>query len=285
MPISDWLQQHTQRWIKILFRPKSIDQTLRESADESAGSLKKTLSAVDLIGLGVGCVIGAGIFVLTGIVAREKAGPGVILSYMIDGIAMIFTALCYAEFAARVPIAGSAYAYAYTQVGELVAFIIGWSLTLEYTIASSAVARGWSGYLNTLLAGMGLEFPKFLTSIPIGDVLDIDLCAVLIIVLLTILLCVGVKGSALFNNVIVVMMLLTIFFVIIAGMFFADIKNWTPFLPYGFSGVMAGSATIVFAYVGFDAVSTTAEEVKNPARDLPIGMTVSSVAAVGPSIR
>lgn len=258
-----------------LFRKKSIDSLLRESGARGA-SLKKDLGAFDLTMLGVGAIIGTGIFVLTGVAAAEHAGPALILSFVLSGLACVFAALCYAEFASTVPVAGSAYTYSYATFGELIAWILGWDLILEYGLASSAVASGWSGYFQGLLAGFGLELPKALTSAydPAKGTL-IDVPAVMIVLLITLLLTQGVKKSAKFNTIMVIIKVAVVLLFIGVGVWYVEPANWTPFMPFGFSGVTAGAATVFFAYIGFDAVSTAAEEVKNPQRNMPIGIIAS----------
>ncbi|SFB07942.1 MULTISPECIES: amino acid permease [unclassified Bacillus (in: firmicutes)] len=258
-----------------LFRKKSIDSLLRESGARGA-SLKKDLGAFDLTMLGVGAIIGTGIFVLTGVAAAEHAGPALILSFILSGLACVFAALCYAEFASTVPVAGSAYTYSYATFGELIAWILGWDLILEYGLASSAVASGWSGYFQGLLAGFGLELPKALSSAydPAKGTF-IDVPAVMIVLLITLLLTQGVKKSAKFNTIMVIIKVAVVLLFIGVGVWYVEPANWTPFMPYGFSGVTAGAATVFFAYIGFDAVSTAAEEVKNPQRNMPIGIIAS----------
>ena len=259
--------------------------------------LDKALSWPGLISLGVGCTIGAGIFVVTGQVARDITGPALFLSYIISGAACMLAALCYAEMAAMAPSAGSAYAYARSTLGELAGWVIGWDLTLEYTVAASAVAKGWSEHANELLTLMGLPLPTALSTAPLDGSLGltggiIDLPAVLITVCLTVLLCRGVRESAAFNNVMVAVKVSIVIFVILAGLSRISTANYTPFLPYGFFslslfgypvvgqtnangdavGVLSGASIVFFAYIGFDAVSTQAEECKRPQRDLPIGI-------------
>lgn len=256
-----------------LLRTKPVERILTE-AREYQGGLKRVLTAVDLTAIGVGAVIGAGIFVLTGTAARDAAGPAIMLSYIFAGIACILAALCYAEFASRLPISGSAYTYAYASVGELFAWIIGWDLILEYTIGGATVAVGWTHYLTKFLKGYGWTVPDFLLAGHLGE-LTINWAAMLLIAMLTILLCVGIKESARFNAFMVLIKLAVVLFVIFAGIPWVRPEHWHPFYPYGTQGVYAGAALIFFAYIGFDAVSTAAEEVKNPQRDLPIGLIAS----------
>lgn len=238
--------------------------------------MKRVLGALDLTAIGVGAIIGAGIFVLTGTAAKTAAGPSIMLSYVFAGTACILAALCYAEFATRMPISGSAYTYAYATVGELCAWIIGWDLILEYTIGASAVAVGWTHYLEACVKGFGYSLPPWLLHLPIGPV-NLNVAACLLIIFLTTLLCVGVKESARFNGIMVAIKLLVVLFVIVAGFKWVEPSNWQPFAPFGVSGIVHGAALIFFAYIGFDAVSTAAEEVKDPNRDLPIGIIASLV--------
>jgi APA family basic amino acid/polyamine antiporter len=258
-----------------LFRKKSI-QDLIQAAGQKDVVLKKDLGAFDLSMLGIGAIIGTGIFVLTGVAAAEHAGPALILSFVLSGLACVFAALCYAEFASTVPVSGSAYTYSYATFGEIIAWILGWDLILEYGLASSAVASGWSGYLQGLLAGFGLHFPKALTSAydPANGTF-IDVPAILIVLIITLLLTQGVKKSARFNTIMVIIKLAVVLLFIGVGAWYVKPENWTPFMPFGFSGVTAGAATVFFAYIGFDAVSTAAEEVKNPQKNMPIGIIAS----------
>lgn len=258
-----------------LFRKKSIDALLREAGGKGA-SLKKELGALDLTMLGIGAIIGTGIFVLTGVAAAEHAGPALVLSFILSGLACVFAALCYAEFASTVPVSGSAYTYSYAAFGELIAWILGWDLILEYGVAASAVAVGWSGYFQGLLAGFGIELPKALTNAydPAKGTF-IDLPAILVVLFITFLLTRGVRKSARFNAVMVVIKVAVILLFLAVGVWYVKPENWTPFMPYGFSGVAAGAATVFFAYIGFDAVSTAAEEVRNPQRNMPIGIIAS----------
>ena len=250
-----------------LFRKKSVSSGLSNS------SLNKVLGAFDLTMLGIGAIIGTGIFVLTGVAAADYAGPALILSFIIAGLACTFAALCYSEFASMIPEAGSAYTYSYVAFGEIVAWILGWDMVLEYGLASSAVASGWSGYFQSLLSGFGIHFPTALTSaFDTSKGTFIDLPAVLIVLLVTFVLTRGVKESAKLNTVMVIVKLAVVILFIAIGVWYVEPGNWTPFMPMGFSGVTAGAAVVVFAYFGFDAVATAAEEVKNPQRNLPIGI-------------
>lgn len=250
------------------FAKKSIDELIAQT-EESDHKLKRALGAFDLILLGIGAIIGTGIFVLTGVGAALHAGPAITLSFGISALACVFAALCYAEFASIIPVSGSAYTYAYATIGELLAWIIGWDLILEYAVCSITVAIGWSGYLVNLLAGIGIIIPEWLCTPPF------NVPALIIVAVITTLLVIGIKESAKFNNVIVIVKITVILFFIIFGLFFVKPANWTPFMPFGWTGVMTGAAIIFFSYIGFDAVSTAAEETKNPQRDLPVGIIAS----------
>lgn len=254
-------------------------------ADHSNSGLKKCLTAFDLALLGIGCAIGTGIFVLTGIAAATQSGPAVVLSFIIAGVASGFAALAYAELAASVGGSGSAYGYSYVAFGEFIAWVMGWILLLEYGVGAAAVANGWGGYLVNTLSNFNIHLPEALTKAPMVGGL-INLPAFSIIWVLTILLMVGVKESARFNNIIVIIKLTTIAIFIALASAHLNTDNWHPFMPYGwFStlengknvGVLAGASLVFFAYFGFDAVSTAAEEAKNPQRDLPIGLIASLI--------
>ncbi|MFN6129824.1 MAG: amino acid permease [Planctomycetota bacterium] len=302
-----------------LFRKKSLDSMVDELGMHQ--SLKRSLGPVALTSLGVGAIIGTGIFVLVGKAAADQAGPAVMLSFVVAGLACVFAALCYAEFASMAPVAGSAYNYAYATLGELMAWIIGWDLILEYAVASSTVAHGWSKYLQKLLEQFNLNLFKegavlhrfseapfdFNASkkaaemtLASGDKVMVDpgsffatqyyfdLPAILITAIVTYILVRGIKESAFTNAIMVAVKVIVVLFVIFAGMRYFKLSNWTDnFAPYGYGGItffgqpifgwsekgmLAGAALVVFAYLGFDAVSTQAEEAKNPARDLPIGI-------------
>ncbi len=257
-----------------LFKTKSIEQLVGD-VEHGSKALKRSLSAWDLTLLGIGAIIGTGIFVLTGTAAANQAGPAIMLSYFAAGLACAFAALCYAEFASMIPIAGSAYTYAYATLGELVAWMIGWDLILEYAVGSMTVAIGWSGYMQRLLSGFGVELPTWMSTAPPVGV--INLPAVIVVLGIMVLLVIGVRESARFNAAMVAIKMAAVLFFIAAGATFVKPDNWSPFMPYGFSGVMAAAAVVFFAYIGFDAVSTTAEEAKNPKRDLPIGIIASLV--------
>lgn len=260
-----------------LFRTKPMERILEE-AKEHKGGLKRVLNAFDLTAIGVGAVIGAGIFVLTGTAAAEHAGPGVILSYLFAGLTCIIAAMCYAEFASRLPISGSAYSYSYASVGELFAWIIGWDLVLEYTIGASTVAVGWTKYLAAFLDAFGLSLPEWLHHTEFTNGLGVfhaNWLAGIVILLLTGLLAIGIKESARFNAAMVLLKVAVVLFVIFAGVGHFNAANWDPFLPFGWEGVVGGAAVVFFAYIGFDAVSTAAEEVVEPEKNLPIGIIAS----------
>src|SRR5262245_2826056 len=266
-----------------LFAVKPVEVLLAEMAGEHR--LRRVLGPISLTALGVGAIIGAGIFVLTGLAAHDKAGPGLILSFVVAGIGCALAALCYAEFASMVPVAGSAYTYAYATLGELFAWIIGWDLVLEYAVASSTVANGWSHYFLSFLQIFGITIPTTWTSAPI----DIDtatnawittgaycnLPAALVVLFITVVLVVGIRESAGFNAAMVVLKLVVVLFVIGLGSAYVRPENWHPFLPFGWGGVLSGASYVFFAYIGFDSVSTHAEEARNPQRDVPIGIITS----------
>ncbi len=257
-----------------LFKTKSIEQLVGD-VEHGGKALRRSLTAWDLTLLGIGAIIGTGIFVLTGTAAANQAGPAITMSYMAAGLACAFAALCYAEFASMIPIAGSAYTYAYATLGELVAWMIGWDLILEYAVGSMTVAIGWSGYMQRLLAGFGITIPVALGAAPPVGI--INLPAVIIVLLIMVLLVVGIRESARFNAVMVAIKLVAVLFFLAAGLTYVEPSNWQPYAPYQWAGVMAAAAVVFFAYIGFDAVSTTAEEAKNPQRDLPIGIIASLV--------
>ncbi|MCC6528644.1 MAG: amino acid permease [Pseudomonadales bacterium] len=251
-----------------LLRRKSISQALALSEENG---LHRALGRFDLIFLGIGAVIGAGIFVLTGIAAATKAGPALSLSFVVAGLACFFAALVYAELASTVPVSGSAYTYSYVTMGEFIAWIIGWDLILEYGVASAAVAIGWSGYFLQLSTAMGLDLPELLTKAP-HEGGWINLPAAGVIMLVTLLLAAGVRQSSRVNNVVVLVKLAVIGLFLLVAAPKVQVGNWQPFFPFGWQGVMGGAALIFFAYIGFDAVSTAAEEARNPQRDLPLGI-------------
>ncbi len=302
-----------------LFRRKPIAELMPEEGEHG---LKRALTASNLVLLGIGAIIGAGIFVLTGTAAAQFAGPAIVLSFVLAGFGCLFAGLCYAEFASMIPVAGSAYTYGYATLGEFVAWIIGWDLILEYLFTSATVAVGWSGYFTAFLAGLGIKLPPTLTGapftvegthtlvrsqicvdpatggvavdavshtqIPVAQCLEkgfsltsgvLNVPAVLLVLLLTALLVIGIKESARFNNIIVYVKVAIVLLVIGFGFQYVNTANWTPFIPpnageghYGWSGILRGAGVIFFAYIGFDAVSTAAQEAKNPQKDLPIGI-------------
>ena len=254
--------------MKSLFRTKSIESII-EGAKKN--SLKKTLNAFDLVLLGIGCTIGTGIFVLTGVAAAEYAGPAIAISYLLAGLACMFAGLAYTELAAMVPVAGSAYTYSYAVLGEFVAWLVAWGLILEYTVAASTVAAGWSGYFIGILSQGGINLPEAFTKIPSEGGI-INLPAVLISLFVGGLLMRGTKESVVVNRILVGLKLVVIFLFLMIAAPHIKMENYADFMPFGWAGVSAGAATIFFAYLGFDAVATTAEECKNPNRDLPIGI-------------
>jgi len=306
-----------------LWSTKSITQLMTESEGGDGPTLKRTLTGSNLVLLGIGAIIGAGIFVLTGSAAAQYAGPGIVISFVIAGLGCLFAGLCYAEFASMIPIAGSAYTYGYATLGEFIAWIIGWDLILEYLFAAGTVAVGWSGYFTAFLTELGITLPASLVGAPLsvegthtlvrsqicvnpatgGLAVDevshtpvriadcvaqgfeigagiLNVPAILLVVALTTLLVIGIRESARFNNIIVIVKVLIVLLVIGFGIKYVNTANWTPFIPpnlgefgqFGWSGVFRASGVIFFAYIGFDAVSTAAQEAKNPQRDLPIGI-------------
>jgi APA family basic amino acid/polyamine antiporter len=316
-----------------LFQTKSPELLIRES-EAPERKMKRSLTAFDLTCLGIGAIIGAGIFALAGTAAagesarvgesivktpvlnfiiawinhsdlvfgRPAAGPAVALSFVVAAVACGFAALCYSELASMIPVSGSAYTYSYATLGEIIAWIIGWDLILEYAVGNMAVAVGWSGYFVQLLANVNIKFPLWLvtdhttattmiakggaalsayssTTLPVfmGYPIALDLPAFFIVAAVTVLLIYGIRESATTNSVIVMIKLAVVVFVIAFGSFMVNPTHWHPFMPSGFGGVMGGAAIVFFAFIGFDAVSTTAEETKNPKRDLPIGMIASLV--------
>jgi APA family basic amino acid/polyamine antiporter len=267
-----------------LFRRKSVTDLQTEAATDH--SLKRALGALNLTMLGIGAIIGTGIFVLTGTVAAQNAGPAVVLSFVLAGIASVFAALCYSEFASLVPMAGSAYTYGYATLGELIAWIIGWDLVLEYALGAVTVAIGWSGYVVSFLHDFGITVPcslaaaRGLVGPGCSEPAMFNLPAVIIIAIVTTLLVVGIKESANFNNIIVFVKVAVVILFIIGAAHAINPANWHPFIPantgtrgeFGWTGVMTGAGVVFFAYIGFDAVSTAAQEAKNPQKDMPIGI-------------
>ena len=280
-----------------LFATKPISTILAEASDASEHSLKRALGPINLITLGIGAIIGAGIFVLTGTAAAQFAGPAIVLSFVIAGVGCVFAGLCYSEFASMIPIAGSAYTYGYATMGELVAWIIGWALVLEYAFGAATVAVGWSGYVTSLLGSFGVALPFNPTPAVavtlFGHPLSahVDIFALSAIVVITVILVVGVRESANFNSAAVMVKVSVLFIFIGLATVFAFghwhhmVANWHPFIPknlghfgqFGWSGIMRAAGVVFFAYIGFDAVSTAAQEAKNPQRDLPFGILGSLI--------
>jgi len=275
-------------FLKRLLVKKPIAE-LEKETEEKEHTLRRVLGPLNLISLGIGAIIGAGIFVLTGQAAAQYAGPAVVVSFILSGISCALTALCYAEMASMVPVAGSAYTYAYVTLGEFFAWVIGWDLILEYLFGASTVAVGWSGYMVSLLKDFGILIPDWLSNSPL--VLDpdlgwvktgavINLPAVLVILGATFLLVLGIRESAFINNLVVFIKILVLLLFIIIGVFFINPQNWSPFIPsnngafghFGWSGILRGAGVIFFAYIGFDAVSTAAQETLNPQRNMPVGI-------------
>lgn len=266
---------------------------LNKQADSENNGLKRHLSALNLTLLGVGCVIGAGIFVLTGTAAQMHAGPAVALSFIVSAFGCLLAGLCYAEFASMIPVSGSAYTYGYATMGEFVAWIIGWDLILEYLFGSATVAVGWSGYVTSFLKDWGINLPASISQSPFiydhsgwhttGAIVNFP--AIFIILIMTALLVIGIKESAKFNNAIVLVKVIVILLFIGFGISHIDVQNWTPFIPentgvwgqYGWSGILTGAGVVFFAYIGFDAVSTMSQEAKNPKRDMPMAILSSLV--------
>jgi basic amino acid/polyamine antiporter, APA family len=273
---------------KGLFVKKTIKSLLNE-AQEAQHGMKRSLGAVTLTAMGIGAIIGAGIFVLTGPAAAEYAGPGILLSFIFSAIICVFAALCYAEFASLIPISGSAYTYAYATMGEFTAWIIGWGLTMEYLFSAATVSVGWSAYFSSFLHDMGIVIPKAFASAPFsydlatgwaktGTIVNVP--AMLIVALIGALVAVGIRAAASFNNLMVIIKLGAIALFVICGIAYINFDNLTPFIPantgtfgeFGFSGVLRGAGVVFFAFIGFDALSTMAQECRNPQKHLPIGM-------------
>ena len=262
-----------------LFIRKSSEELLREAENEGGKGLRRVLGPWGLIALGVGVIIGAGLFSVTGIVAGEHTGPAIVLSFAIAAVACAFAGLCYAEFASMLPISGSAYTYSYFTMGELVAWIIGWDLVLEYAVAAMAVSVSWSRYFCVMLSGFGIHLPAAFVACP-ADGGVFNLPAALLVVVLSLILVRGTKGSSRFNDFMVVLKLAVVVAFIAIGLRYVSSDNLTPFIPentgvfgeYGWSGVLRGAAIVFFAYIGFDAVSTAAQETVNPRRNMPIGI-------------
>ncbi|PNW63487.1 amino acid permease [Lactobacillus sp. ATCC 15578] len=251
-----------------IFQKEDLERYLQKDSH-----FERTLSAVDLIALGIGAVIGTGIFILPGTVAATKAGPGIILSFVLAAIVCAVAAMCYAEFASVLPIAGSAYSYGNIVYGEMIGWIIGWALVLEYVLAVATVAVGWAAYFNSFIAGFGLKLPKAITgSFDPAHGTYINVIAILIVCLIAWIIDTGLKTSIRLNNIIVVVKLAIIVLFLLVGSFYVKPSNWTPFAPFGGTGILKGAAVVFFAYLGFDAVSSSAAEVKNAKRNMPIGI-------------
>ncbi len=262
-----------------LFATKPLDTLLAEAEGEKG--LKRSLSALSLVALGIGAIIGAGIFTLTGVAAATHAGPGLVYSFILAAIGCAFAGLCYSEFSTMIPIAGSAYTYSYATLGELVAWIIGWALVLEYAVGAATVSVSWAATFNSILMSFGINLPNGIVASPFDPMPGkINVVAVIIICIISGILIRGISESAKFNDFIVILKVAVVVFFIGIGYFFINYKNYHPFLPantgefgvFGWSGVLAGAGQIFFAYIGFDAVSTAAQEAKNPKRDMPIGI-------------
>jgi len=273
-----------------LLKRKDLAAMIEEAENTNSG-LKRSLTATQLVSLGIGAIVGTGIFVITGQAAAQYAGPALTISFVISALGCIFAGLCYAEFAAMIPVAGSVYSYTYATMGEFLAWFIGWDLILEYLFACSTVAVGWSGYMQNLLHGWGIDLPYHLTQSTLEYINDqwvltgsiVNFPAVCIVAIITALLLGGIRQSAWVNNVIVFIKVAVILLFIGCGLSYIDTSNWTPYIPentgefghFGFSGILRGAAVVFFAYLGFDALSTTAQETKNPQRDMPRGILIS----------
>lgn len=273
-----------------LFKKKDIATILRE-ANENNGGLKRNLSVFNLVALGIGAIVGTGIFVITGQAAASYAGPALTISFLISALGCIMAGLCYAEFSAMIPVAGSVYSYCYVTIGEFLAWFIGWTLILEYLFACSSVAVGWSGYVVSLMEGWNIHLPQQIAQAPFDHIGSqwvwtgslINFPAVFIIVLVSSFLIGGIKQSAFINNMIVVIKIGVILLFIGFGLSYIDVTNWHPYIPqntgtfgeFGWSGILRGAAVVFYAYLGFDALSTAAQEARNPQRDMPKGILIS----------
>ena len=273
-----------------LFRKKDIVAILRETETDNGG-LKRSLTATNLVALGIGAIVGTGIFVITGQAAAQYAGPALTISFVISALGCIFAGFCYAEFAAMIPVSGSVYSYSYATIGEFLAWFIGWDLILEYLFACSTVSVGWSGYMQSLLHGWGVDLPHHLSQstfehingewLLTGSLFNFP--AVCIVAIITSLLLSGIRQSAWVNSVIVVIKVTVILMFIGFGLSYIDVSNWVPYIPentgefghFGYSGIMRGAAVVFFAYLGFDALSTAAQETRDPQRDMPKGILIS----------
>ena len=265
-----------------LFVKKSLASLIAEANESGNKTLKRVLGPWSLVALGVGVIIGAGLFSITGAVAAGYTGPAITLSFVIAALGCCFAALCYAEFASMIPVAGSAYTYSYATMGELIAWIIGWDLVLEYCVAATTVSISWSRYLVVFLEGFGVQLPHALTACPWdGGVVNVP--AFLIVALMSVFLIRGTEGSSIFNGIIVFLKVSVVLVFVVLGWKYIRMENYTPYIPantgtlgeFGFSGILRGAAIVFFAFLGFDAVSTAAQETKNPKRDMPIGILMS----------
>jgi APA family basic amino acid/polyamine antiporter len=278
--------------IKRLFKKKDISDVLNEPEEENKGKLKRNLSAANLVALGIGAIVGTGIFVITGQAAALYAGPALTLSFLFSALGCVLAGLCYAEFAAMIPTSGGVYSYSYTTMGEILAWFVGWILVLEYLFACSSVAVGWSGYMLSLLRGWGIAFPDQLAGATFDHLADgrwvwtgrlFNFPAVFIIGIVSAFLIGGIRQSAIVNNIIVVIKVSVILLFIAFGLSYVDTSNWTPYIPentggfgnFGWTGIFRGAAVVFFAYLGFDALSTTAGEARNPQKDMPRGILIS----------
>jgi len=273
-----------------LFRKKDIVAMLRETETTNSG-LQRSLTATNLVALGIGAIVGTGIFVITGQAAAQYAGPALTISFVISALGCVFAGFCYAEFAAMIPVSGSVYSYSYATIGEFLAWFIGWDLVLEYLFACSTVAVGWSGYMQNLLQGWGIHIPHHLSQSTFEHINGewlltgsmVNFPAVCIVAIITTLLLLGIRQSAWVNSVIVVIKVTVILLFVGFGLSYIDTSNWVPYIPentgsfghFGWSGIMRGAAVVFFAYLGFDALSTAAQEARNPQRDMPKGILIS----------
>lgn len=277
--------------IERLFKKKDISAVLNES-EKNKGELKRSLSATNLVALGIGAIVGTGIFVITGQAAAMYAGPALTISFLISALGCIMAGLCYAEFAAMIPVSGGVYSYSYTTMGEILAWFVGWTLVLEYLFACSSVAVGWSGYMLSLLQGWGISFPEQLSGATFDQLQSgqwvwtgriINFPAVFIIAIVSAFLIGGIKQSAFVNNIIVVIKVGVILLFIGFGLSYIDTSNWVPYIPentgefghFGWSGILRGAAVVFYAYLGFDALATAAGEARNPQKDMPKGILIS----------
>jgi basic amino acid/polyamine antiporter, APA family len=272
-------QTRGENRMSTLLRTKNI-QSLQQDAQEEETSLNRSLGVWNLTAIGIGGIIGVGVFVLTGTAAANQAGPAVAISYVIAGIASVAAVVCYAEFASMIPLSGSAYTYGYAVLGEFLAWIIGWDLLLEYTLVIAVVAIGVSGYLNELLIGVGIEVPAWAAAAP-GEAKGavVNLFAVLLCLIVAAVQIVGIRQSARFNTALVIFKVSLVVFVIVLGAFYVDLGNWVPFMPFGFGGVLAGAGLVFFAVFG-EALATVAEEARNPQRDIPLALFLSMIISL-----